>query len=228
MWSRRGRHRAGRQGAGRARHDAPTAGGAGGGRCADARLREAFAAVPREGFLRGPDRDRATFDGPLSIGHGQTNSQPRTVADMLRLLDVQPGQRVLDVGAGSGWTTALLARLVGPDGSVLGLEVVPEIARWGAENLQAHTTGRTDLGQATLELADPDELGRAEAGPWDRILVSAMARRLPEPLVDQLTDDGRMVCPVDGAMLLVQRDGPSRSITSHGAYRFVPLRAPDG
>lgn len=236
MWSRRARERARRERAGRAPHDgtgraqsddtsrAPGDGSPG----ADARLREAFAAVPREGFLREPDRAQASYDGPLSIGYGQTNSQPRTVADMLRLLEVQPGQRVLDVGAGSGWTTALLARLVGPDGSVLGLELVPEIARWGASNLQAHVAGRADLGQATLELADPAELGRAAAGPYDRILVSAMARRLPEPLVDQLTDGGRMVCPVDGEMLLVQRDGPASAatITSHGAYRFVPLIAP--
>lgn len=194
----------------------------------DDRLRAAFAAVPRAGFLREPDRAQASFDGPVAIGHGQTNSQPRTVADMLRLLDVQPGQRVLDVGAGSGWTTALLAWLVGPQGSVLGLEVVPEIARWGADNLRTWADGRSDLGRATLEPADPDELGRASAGPYDRILVSAMARHLPEALVDQLTEDGRMVCPVDGEMLLVRRDGADRTVTRHGAYRFVPLRTPDG
>ena len=213
MWPRRGRERA--------RRGATGPGG-------DARLREAFAAVPREAFLREPDRVRAPHDGPIPIGHGQTNSQPRTVADMLRLLDVQPGQRVLDVGAGSGWTTALLARLVGPEGSVLGLEVVPEIARWGAENLRAYSAERTDLGQARLELADRSELGRPADGPFDRILVSAMAGRLPEPLVDQLTDAGRMVCPVDGEMLLVQRDGPASAatITSHGSYRFVPLIDP--
>lgn len=168
------------------------------------------------------------MDGPLAIGHGQTNSQPRTVADMLRLLDVQPDHRVLDVGAGSGWTTALLATLVGPRGYVLGLEVVPELAAWGADNLRTWAAGQAETGPASIELADPAELGRAEAGPWDRILVSAMARTLPEQLVDQLTDDGRMVCPVDGQMLLVQREGSGRTVTSHGAYRFVPLRTPEG
>lgn len=223
MWSRRGRGRARREEAGRAADDAAVIGPG-----VDARLRAAFADVPREGFLHEVDRAQASFDGPLSIGYGQTNSQPRTVADMLRLLDVQPGQRVLDVGAGSGWTTALLARVVGPEGSVLGLEVVPEIARWGASNLRACSARRSDLGQATLELADPSELGRPEAGPYDRILVSAMARRLPEALVDQLTEDGRMVCPVNGEMLLVRREGSDRRVTSHGAYRFVPLRTPDG
>lgn len=212
MWFRRGPGRAGRDGASGER---------------DTRLVDAFAAVSRAGFLRQPDRERAGVDGPLEIGHGQTNSQPRTVADMLRLLDVRSGHRVLDVGAGSGWTTALLATLVGPGGTVLGLEVVPELAAWGAQNLRAHAAGRADMGQATLELADPDELGRADAGPWDRILVSAMARSIPESLVAQLADDGQMVCPVDGRMLLVQRDGPTRTVTTHGAYRFVPLRTPE-
>ena len=68
----------------------------------------AFAAAPREGFLPRSRRGRASYDGPLDIGHGQTNSQPRTVAAMLRLLEVRPGDRVLDVGSGSGWSTALL------------------------------------------------------------------------------------------------------------------------
>ena len=101
------------------------------------RVGEAMRAVPREGFLPRSLRRRASYDGPLPIGHGQTTSQPRTVADMLALLDVQPGQRVLDVGSGSGWTTGLLGHLVGPTGSVTGVEVVEDLAAWGAANLAA-------------------------------------------------------------------------------------------
>jgi protein-L-isoaspartate(D-aspartate) O-methyltransferase len=82
-----------------------------------------MATHPRERFLPASEVRRAAYDGPLDIGHGQTNSQPRTVRAMLELLDVQPGQRVLDVGAGSGWTTALLAHLTGPAGEVLGVEL---------------------------------------------------------------------------------------------------------
>lgn len=98
-------------------------------------LDDAFAAVHREDFLRPAERPFAHLDRPLPIGQGQTNSQPSTVRAMLGLLDVRPGQRVLDVGAGSGWTTALLARLVGPGGCVVGTELEPSLAAWGAGNL---------------------------------------------------------------------------------------------
>lgn len=188
----------------------------------------AFVAVPRDRFLPEGARARAGFDGPLEIGHGQTSSQPRTVQDMLRLLDVRAGDRVLDVGAGSGWTTGLLAVLAGPHGSVLGLERVPELAGWGAGNLAGFLDrlapeARSAMAPARVEAAAPHTLGRPEDAPFDRILVSAMARRLPEALVAQLADDGRMVCPVDGQMLLVQRRGDDRTVSAHGPYRFVPL-----
>ena len=181
------------------------------------RVSEAFAALPREGFLRRRDRRRAGYDGPIGIGHEQTNSQPRTVADMLRLLDVRPGQRVLDVGAGSGWTTALLAHLVGPSGEVYGVELVPALAEFGAENLAA--TGQP---WASIETAAEGTLGRPGGAPYDRILVSAEPDALPGDLVDQLADPGVMVIPVAGVMLCVTTPGPR--VTEHGHYRFVPLR----
>lgn len=179
----------------------------------------AFAAQPRAGFLPPEVRDQAAYDGPLPIGHGQTNSQPRTVANMLRLLDAGWGMRVLDVGAGSGWSTALLAHLVGPDGQVLGVELVPELARWGAENLAA-----TKQPWASIVTATPGVLGLPEQGLFDRILVSAEATELPQALVQQLHDGGVMVIPVAGEMLRVVRRGAQIEVTRHGGYRFVPLR----
>lgn len=178
----------------------------------------ALVAVPRAGFLPEAETSRASFDGPISIGHGQTNSQPRTVATMLKLLDVRAGHRVLDVGSGSGWTTALLGYLAGPMGTVLGVELVPELATVGADNLRAY-----DMGWAAIETADPDVLGRPDQGPFDRILVSAAARALPGELVDQLSDAGRLVLPVSGSLLLVERHGHDSTISNHGSYRFVPL-----
>ncbi len=184
-----------------------------------ARVAAAFEATPREGFLRAPDRPYAHLDGPIPIGSGQTNSQPRTVANMLELLDARAGQRVLDVGAGSGWTTALLAHLVGPSGSVLGLERVPELVAWGGANLGA--TGRD---WAQIAAATPGVLGAPERAPFDRILVSAMADELPEDLIAQLAPGGRLVVPVDERMVLVTLSARGeRTISRHGAYVFVPL-----
>jgi protein-L-isoaspartate(D-aspartate) O-methyltransferase len=180
-------------------------------------VEEAFLAHPRTGFLPTSVRRRAAYDGPLTIPAGQTNSQPRTVEAMLRLLDVRAGQRVLDVGAGSGWTTALLAHLVGPTGEVLGVELEPELVAFGSANLDA-----TRQPWARISGATPGVLGDPDHAPYDRILVSAEPRELPSELVDQLGPTGRMVIPVAGWMTLVVMPGPV--VTEHGAYRFVPLR----
>lgn len=177
----------------------------------------AFAAHPRVEFLPASARARASYDGPLQIGAGQTNSQPRTVADMLRLLDVRPGHRVLDVGTGSGWTTALLAHLVGATGEVIGVELEPELVRFGAANLAAR-----DQPWASIRQAQAGVLGVPDQAPYDRILVSAEPDELPAELVDQLGADGIMVIPVAGTMLRVTN--PGGAVTRHGRYRFVPLR----
>ena len=180
---------------------------------------EAFAAVPRARFLPRTARWRAGHDGPIHIGHGQTNSQPRTVKDMLCLLDVQPAQRVLDVGSGSGWTTALLAYLTGPEGEVVGVELEPDLVQWGAANLSGCA-----MPWATIREATPGVLGVPEGAPYDRILVSAEARTLPQQLVDQLADPGRMVLPISSRMTLVELGRGEVTTSTHGLYRFVPLR----
>jgi protein-L-isoaspartate(D-aspartate) O-methyltransferase len=180
-------------------------------------------AVPRRGFLPRAQRRHDARDVPLPIGYGQTNSQPTTVRQMLELLDVQPGDRVLDVGAGSGWTTALLAWLTGPTGSVTGVERVPELVEFGAANL----TG-AGMPWASIRAAHAGALGLPDKGPYDRILVSAQAHALPEELVAQLAPGGVMVAPVAGRMLRI-RDQPEADggpvIEEYGWYRFVPLVA---
>ena len=177
-------------------------------------------ALPRNGFLPPAQRPHSARDAPLSIGHGQTNSQPTTVRQMLELLDVQPGDRVLDVGAGSGWSTALLAHLTGPTGRVTGVERVPDLVTFGATNLAA-----TGMPWAHVERAVPGELGHAAYGPFDRILVSAQAPALPPELVAQLAPQGVLVIPVAGRMLRVVARVGGPTVEEHGWYRFVPLVA---
>ncbi|HEU5143759.1 MAG TPA: protein-L-isoaspartate O-methyltransferase [Dermatophilaceae bacterium] len=185
----------------------------------DEAVAAALAAHPRADFLPDAARYRADVDGPIQIGRGQTCSQPRTVASMLELLAVRAGHHALDVGSGSGWTTALLAHLVGPGGSVVGVEIEPDLVAFGSANLAARGTP-----WASIRQARPGALGAPEDAPFDRILVSADADDLPEALVDQLADGGRMVIPVDGWMTLVVKEGGAVRTSRHGPYRFVPLR----
>lgn len=183
------------------------------------RVEEAFRAVPRGPFLPEHLRDRAGEDAPLPLGEGQTNSQPTTVRNMLRLLDVHGGQRVLDLGAGSGWTTALLAHLVGPTGTVLGLERQQSLLSPAREAVASTVPGA----RAEIRAARPGVLGAPQDAPFDRILVSAGARRLPPALLEQLGEGGILVIPVAEQMRRIARRDGALHESVHGAYRFVPL-----
>lgn len=184
------------------------------------RVLAALADVPRARFLPPDVRGQAAVDAPLPIGHGATNSQPWTVQFMLELLAVPTGATVLDVGSGSGWTTALLAVLTGRTGSVLGVEVVPELVALGRGHLAA-----MDLPWARIEPARPDVLGAPDAGPFDTILISADAGEVPTQLEEQLAVGGRMVMPACGVMWVIDRDasGVHREPVMGYRFRFVPL-----
>ncbi|MGI8416561.1 MAG: protein-L-isoaspartate O-methyltransferase family protein [Nakamurella sp.] len=181
----------------------------------EAAVDAALAATPRSDYLPAGQRSLAGQNLPLPIGGGQTNSQPQTVRNMLIALQVRPGQRVLDVGAGSGWSTVLLARLVGESGSVVGVERVAELIAWGAANVAA-----AGLPWARLLAADPKALGWPADAPYDRIMVSAEAQAVPAELMHQLASDGMMVIPVAGHLLRVRSVRPVEDL---GRYAFVPL-----
>ncbi len=179
------------------------------------RVAAALARAPRQRHLPPDQQQYAGLDTALPIGYGQTNSQPTTVRNMLVALDVQPGDRVLDVGSGSAWTTVLLAHLTGPTGSVLGVERVPELVQLGRERL-----AESELPWARIEPAREGVLGAPDAAPFDRILVSAMASGIPEEIVDQLTPTGVLVVPAHDELWRVTADGARQSL---GRYVFVPL-----
>ena len=191
------------------------------------RVQRALAAVDRRRFLPPEQHRFAGADRALPIGHHATCSQPSTVARMLTLLDPRPGHRVLDVGAGSGWTTAILAELVAPDGEVVGVELEPALVERGSANLADFTTDRGRRAPARIEPAVTGVLGLPQHAPFDRILVSAEARRLPDELVDQLAAGGRMVVPVRGRLVVARLGADGRLTTDAvGTFRFVPLRRP--
>lgn len=179
---------------------------------------DAFRAVPRDNFLPPDLADHSAMDDLLPIGHGQTNSQPTTVALMLDWLEVEPGSKVLDVGSGSGWTSALLAHLVGDQGRVDAVEIVPELVDLGRDNVEK-------LGfQNVLFHQAGSVLGLPHGAPYDRILVSAEAKELPKVLIEQLVPGGRMVVPVKGSIVVVDKE-PNGSLTKleHPGFVFVPL-----
>ena len=183
------------------------------------RVQEAMARLPRVDFLPRWVRGEAAADAPLPLGHGATCSQPSTVATMLRLLDVQPGHRVLDIGCGSGGTTALLHELCSPGGDVVGVELVTQLATQARANLAG--VGLADI---AVHAARPGVLGWPPGLPYDRILVSAAAEELPDELVEQLAVPGRMVIPVARTLQLVTRSEDGVGSEHCGSYRFVPLR----
>jgi protein-L-isoaspartate(D-aspartate) O-methyltransferase len=185
----------------------------------DPRVLAAMGAVPREAFVGKRLGDQAYNDHPLPIGSGQTISQPYIVARMTELLAVGPGERVLDVGTGSGYQAAVLAEL---GCRVTSIERDPALAREAAKRLR-------DLGYAdrvTVEVGD-GTLGRPETAPWDGILVGAAAPVVPEPLRLQLGDGRRLVIPVgtrrEQQLLVVERHGNEWTERSDGACVFVPL-----
>ena len=190
----------------------------------DARVLAAMAAVPREAFVRASDRDRAYEDHPLSIGAGQTISQPYIVARMTQLLAVGPGDRVLDVGTGSGYQAAVLAEL---GCRVASIEREGALAEEAAERLKR--LGYAD--RVTVATGD-GTLGLPDGAPWDGILVAAAAPRIPEALRSQLRDGRRLVIPVgarrEQLLLIVERHGNEWTERSDGACVFVPLIGAEG
>ena len=186
----------------------------------DPRVMEAIATVPRHQFVPDDQRAHAYENRPLSIGHGQTISQPYIVAIMTDLLKLEPGDRVLEIGTGSGYQAAILAPLTE---TVFTIEIIEPLAK------EAQARFRR-LGYANIRSRIGDGYyGWEEHGPFDAIIVTAAADHVPPPLIRQLKPGGRMVIPVGGRFLTQQLVLVSKDANQHVTtrqilpVRFVPL-----
>ena len=176
--------------------------------------------VPRDKFIPPHHADLALADYPVPIGLGQTTSQPSLIALMIALLDLRPGNKVLEIGTGSGYQTAILAELGCVE--VYSVEIIPELAEQAAERLHA-------LGYTRLHLKKGDGYrGWPEYAPFDAIVVTAASGHVPPPLEEQLADGGRLVIPIGEAyapqiLWKLVRQGTEFRDYVIGSVAFVPL-----
>ncbi len=177
---------------------------------------EAFRKVRREEFIPPGQKRYAYANYPLPIMEGQTISQPLTIAAMTEALQPKQSQKILEVGAGSGYQAAILAEIVGKDGKIITTEIIPSLAKFASDNLKKQ-------GYDNVVVVEHDgSQGYEKEAPYDRIIVTASAPSIPEPLIKQLKNNGRMVMPVGDEMLLIEKNENVRK-TVLGYYVFVPL-----
>ena len=183
------------------------------------RIIDAFRVVKRADFMPEEVKDFAELDQAISIGRGQTIYQPLTVAFMLEQLQPEPGDKILDVGSGSGWTSALLGRIVGTKGTVIAVEAIPELKEFGEQN-----AAKYNKGQVKFILGDGSK-GYEKEAPFDRILCSAAAQKeAPSAWKEQLKIGGRIVTPVGSSIwLLVKKSAAEFEEIEHPGFAFVPL-----
>ena len=187
---------------------------------ADVAVLDAMRSVKRHLFVPEDLRFRSYGDNPLPIGFGQTISQPYIVAYMTETVQAKPGQRILEIGTGSGYQAAVLAEIVE---KVYTIEIIDELGRTARTRLEA-------LGYDNIETRIADGYyGWEEAAPFDAIVVTAAAEYIPPLLIDQLKDGGRMIIPVGSPfmvqmLLLVEKKGENITTESLMPVRFVPLR----
>lgn len=182
---------------------------------------EAMRAVPRHEFVDDDHRSQAYHDRPLPIGHGQTISAPHMVAMMVELLELEPGERVLEVGTGCGYHAAVTAEVVGAE-HVFSIEVSPSLASSARETLN-----QLGYGDITITVGDGSDGWPARA-PFDAIYLTCATESIPDELLDQLHPRGRLLAPVGSfrqklVLVRVDEDGTQHR-ERHGGVRFVRMR----
>lgn len=195
---------------------------------------EAFKMIDRKDFVRAVPFDGASLaplgreetineayeNYPLAIGFGQTISQPLTVAFMLELLEPKTDEKILDVGAGSGWQTALLAQIVGEQGKIFAIERIPELKKFAEENIAKYE----NLKNNTRIILGDGAKGYESEAPYDKIIVAATANEIPQAWKDQLKMGGRIVAPVGQSIIVLNKIGQNQfAQKQYFGFNFVPL-----
>jgi protein-L-isoaspartate(D-aspartate) O-methyltransferase len=187
---------------------------------------EAFKTINRVDFVTKEYKSEAYINAPLPIDFGQTISQPLVVAFMIELLEPKPGEKILDIGAGSGWVSALLAKIVGENGRVIGVERIPELKEMAEKNISKYSF--IEKGIANVVLGDGSKGYKKEAN-YDKIISAAAARgELPREWQKQLKIGGRIVAPLENSIIVIDKIGKDEyDIKEHFGFSFVPLVTSD-
>jgi protein-L-isoaspartate(D-aspartate) O-methyltransferase len=187
----------------------------------DKRVIDAFMKVKRENFVLKEFLQYSYEDAPLPILDEQTISQPTTVMMMTNALEVKEGQKILEVGAGSGYQAAILAELVGEKGKVITTDIIAEVCEFARENIRNAGIKNTEV------ICYDGSTGYEKEAPYNRIIVTAACPRIPQPLIEQLKLEGIIVAPVatmfGQEMLKVRKHEASLETKSLGYFAFVPL-----
>jgi len=190
------------------------------GRIYTKEVEKAFLEVPRELFVPKHLINYAYVDSPLEIGSGQTISAPHMVAIMVEALCIQKGQKILEIGAGSGYHAAIVSKLIGNKGQIYTIERYEKLVKFAKQNLQ-----NADVKNVIVKKGD-GSIGLSKHAPYDRIYVTCAAPSIPEPLINQIKDNGKMLIPIGYTIceleLIEKKD--KDIITKHlGGCAFVPL-----
>jgi protein-L-isoaspartate(D-aspartate) O-methyltransferase len=184
-------------------------------------IKEPGEVIRREDFLPPDLKELASLNEALPIGYGQTISQPLVVGFMLELLEPKRGQKILDIGAGSGWTTALLAHIVGTQGQVIALELIPEIAEFGKNNVGKYNFINEGI---VKYLCQDGSKGYINEAPYDRILASASLAKKELPLAwrEQVKIGGKIVVPIQNSIwVFTKKDEKQFQEQEYPGFVFV-------
>jgi len=185
------------------------------------RIIRAFKKIKREDFMPDDIKVLAEINEAMPIGCDQTISQPLTVAFMMEQLQPEPGNKILDVGAGSGWTTALLAEITGRKGKVIAVEIISSLKVFGRKNVLKYNFVKKGIVQF---ICADGSLGYEKEAPYDRILASASASKIPQAWKNQLKIGGKIVSPVKKSIWVLEKKSEKKFKTiKYPGFVFVPL-----